>query len=218
MPPSAQKSRLSRRCDPAALRPQPKRTGPDHWATPACLRDALIHHVLPSLPSGPLWECAAGNQVLAKELLGNSAIPREIFATDLHWEKSTDFLTAPPPHQPLGAIVTNPPFSLLDEFIARGLRHLDTGAARSLVLLWRWDHPMAACRGPAILRAATIHLCQWRPQWLPEKKANGRWAFAWLTWRADYGGPPVMLPVQRSITTTQGRHENGSLGNAALAR
>ena len=45
----------------AALRPQPRREGPDNWPTPSCLAAALIRDVLPELPAGPLWECAAGN-------------------------------------------------------------------------------------------------------------------------------------------------------------
>ena len=44
----------------AALRPQPKREGPDHWATPDCLTAALVTHILPDLPPAPVWEPAAG--------------------------------------------------------------------------------------------------------------------------------------------------------------
>ena len=49
----------------AALRPQPSRDGADYWPTPASLIGALIPHVLPTLPAGPVWECAAGDGRLA---------------------------------------------------------------------------------------------------------------------------------------------------------
>lgn len=40
----------------AALRPQSKWDGPDHWATPDYLITALITHILPGLPPTPVWE------------------------------------------------------------------------------------------------------------------------------------------------------------------
>jgi hypothetical protein len=46
--------------DPAARRPSPRRADMDFWPTPPCLTSALVEHVLPILPSGPVWECAAG--------------------------------------------------------------------------------------------------------------------------------------------------------------
>ena len=44
----------------AALRPQPRRDGPDRWATPPCLVRALVEDVLPQLPPGRVWEPACG--------------------------------------------------------------------------------------------------------------------------------------------------------------
>src|SRR5215469_6709354 len=50
MPPTA------RSRDLASLRPQPRRHGHDFWATPRCLTEALIRHVLPELPTAAIWE------------------------------------------------------------------------------------------------------------------------------------------------------------------
>ena len=52
----------------AALRPQPKRSGPDDWSTPCCLTDALVRYVLPGLPPGPIWEPAVGDGALVQAL------------------------------------------------------------------------------------------------------------------------------------------------------
>jgi hypothetical protein len=55
---------MSHWSDDAALRPQPKRDGPDDGPTPACLCAALVHDVLPTIPdaasSGGIWEPAPG--------------------------------------------------------------------------------------------------------------------------------------------------------------
>src|SRR5689334_16999212 len=67
--------------DLPSLRPQPTRTGPDFWATPACLIAALVKFVLPALPDGPVWECAAGDGTLAAAI---RAAGRPVVATDLY--------------------------------------------------------------------------------------------------------------------------------------
>ena len=54
--------------DPAARRPTPQRKDFDFWPTPTELRAALIEAVLPTLPSGPVWECAAGDGILVDAL------------------------------------------------------------------------------------------------------------------------------------------------------
>ena len=51
--------------DPAARRVTPKREDLDFWPTPLELRAALTEKVLPALPPGTIWECAAGDGVLA---------------------------------------------------------------------------------------------------------------------------------------------------------
>jgi hypothetical protein len=50
--------------DRPSLRPTPRRTGSDFWRTEPDLAAALIQHVLPTLPEGTIWECAAGDGML----------------------------------------------------------------------------------------------------------------------------------------------------------
>jgi hypothetical protein len=177
----------------AALRPQPRRSGPDLWPTPPSLIRALINHVVPRLPDGPIWECAAGQGDLAAAL-GNAG--RQVIASDLHGGRSVDFLQSDPPARPLAAIVTNPPFFALDAFIARGLRHLDEDAAESLVLLVRDDALMAGGRAAALNRAAFMLGCSWRARWIADSTQSPRWAFTWIVWHAGSGGPPVTVRVR----------------------
>jgi hypothetical protein len=185
-------SRRNFRTD-AALRPQPERDPRDFWPTPPCLRAALIRCVLPLLPEGLVWECAAGEEELLATDIRNAG--RAVIATDLH-TTGHDFLTCEPPATDLAAIVTNPSFSLLNEFMERGRHLLESGAACAFTLLLRWDHFMADGRAQAIDRAAWIHRCVWRARWLADSTGQPRWIFAWITWLATDPGPPRLTSIR----------------------
>src|SRR4051794_33616684 len=171
----------------AALRPQPKRHGADVWPTPVSLTDALIIHVLPSLPEGIIWEPAAGDGGLATALRHAG---RQVAASDL-LSDGLDFLSDKPPTEDrFSAIITNPPFNRLDEFIARGLQLMDGGNTRSLAMLLRNDAMMASGRVEVLNRAALTLACNWRARWIPDSHGQPRWAFTWVNWRDDHPGPP----------------------------
>jgi hypothetical protein len=184
------KMTLKRR-DPAALRPQPMRDGADFWPTPRCLSDALVHHVLPSLPPGPVWECAAGDGRLVAAM---RAAGRTVFASDLMpvaaGIQRHDFLLEAPPDSAHGAVIaTNPPYNQLDEFVRHGLALLDRGVATALVLLLRCDALTAGGRAAVLNRASAQWTCCWRPVWVPGTKGGGRWSNVWIVWHAGGAGP-----------------------------
>lgn len=185
-----------RRRDPAALRPQPRRDGADNWPTPACLLGALVEHVLAELPPGPIWEPAAGDGGLARAL---REAGRKVVVTDL---PALDFVIDAPPLGRFAGIVTNPPFNALDAFTARGLALMESGTCQALVLLHRWDHLTASSRAAIFNRAAIVDLCAWRPRWIPGSTTAPRWSFAWVTWRADHAGPPVLNIISQSNPTS----------------
>jgi hypothetical protein len=134
--------------DPAMLRPQPGRDGPDFWATPDDLIAAFIKHVLPLLPPDrAIWECAAGSNRLAAAI---AHAGRRVFVSDKYPTDDLplrDFLTTRPP-APDTIAATNPPFNILNEFLARGSELLDEGLARAP------DQVPAFRRGLAADRAA----------------------------------------------------------------
>jgi hypothetical protein len=172
----------------AALRPQPRRDGPDDWPTPSCLAAALCRHVLPGLPAGPVWEPAAGAGTLAAAM---RVAGRTVIASDVE----RDFLTCDPPGR-LAAIATNPPFNRHSAFVQRGLALLDRGATQAVVLLFRHDHLQSESRTPprcrlaAVSRATLILCCPWRPRWIADTTEAPRWTFSWVVWRRDgFGGP-----------------------------
>jgi hypothetical protein len=195
--------RVARSRDLASLRPQPRRDGHDFWATPPCLIDALIQHVLSELSPAAIWECAAGDGRLAQAL---SAAGYAVLASDIDPRavgiERRDFLTEEPP--PSGFVaVTNPPFCTIDRFLARGVHLLDDGLIAGLVLLVRCDTLTAASRADTFNRAAGILTCCWRPVWIEGSKGNGRWSNAWVWWLPDNPGPPTARWLRPTRTQRQ---------------
>jgi hypothetical protein len=191
-------SEHKRRRDPCAQRPQPRREGPDSWATPVCLIGALIEHALPELPTGAIWEPAAGDGRLAAAM---RRAGRRVIASDLRAQDGVaplDFLHDAAPDATRGAIViTNPPFHTLDGFIARGLGYLDCGRTQGLALLLRHDHLTAGSRVAALGRATReIHM-NWRPRWIPGSAGQPRWAFAWIVWTKGPRRAPLYVAAAR---------------------
>ena len=135
--------------DDAALRPQPRRDGPDDWTTPADLVDVAIQHVLPLLPAGPIWEMAPGSGALVDAFI---AAGRAVVTT------RGNFMTqAPPPGARIA--MSNPPFNRIDEFIKRGFVLLDSGQLDAVTWLWRCgSHPNSAAHamGQSRLRRARL--------------------------------------------------------------
>jgi hypothetical protein len=177
----------------AALRPQPKRDGPDHWSTPDCLSAALVTHILPSLPRAPIWEPAAGDGALVSAI---EATGHRVFASDI--VDSQDFLISSPPHL-CQSLVTNPPFNQLSRFLQRAVSLVDSPDNNLIaaVLLLRWDALTARGRALVLQQARQIHLCTWRPRWIADSTTSPRWSFCWVTWRRGCCGPPTMHFVQR---------------------
>jgi hypothetical protein len=192
--------------DPAALRPQPKRDPRQLWATPPCLRQALLAHVLPHLPSGAIWECAAGDGRLAEDM---RAAGRIVVASDIEPRgkgiQHLDFLRDEPPQPGLIAITNSPFGKHLTLFMTRGLRLLDQGRIGGLVLLVRHDALMAQERVEAFNRAASVLHCNWRAVWIEGSRGNPRWTCSWLTWLPGHTGQTAvrwLLPEQKRRQAT----------------
>lgn len=187
--------------DPPAARGQPKRDGPDFWPTPACLITALVRYVLPELPPGSIWDCAAGDGRLVRAM---AEAGRTVVGTNRYPQDGNaphDFLTDPPPWADT-VIVTNPPGNQIDKFLARCTELFDQGAVKGFVLLLRNDHLMARGRVDALNRAAREIHCNWRPRWVPGTRGNPRWAYRWVVWHGGPSRPPLYL-AEAEIEETQ---------------
>jgi hypothetical protein len=186
--------------DPNARRPTPHRCDLDFWPTPVCLRTALVQFVLQHLPTGPIWEPAAGDGALVDALL---AAGREVIASDIAPQRpriaALDFLTGKPPPETEGAIlITTSPFGIIgDRFLHRALQLLDAGHLTAVVLLQRADHGGTDGRAEIFNQASHEFTCNWRPRWITGSQGNGRWFFSWLVWLAG-SGPPTHQRIRRS--------------------
>lgn len=95
---------------------QGRRSKSDNYQTPAYALEPLI----PWIPKEwTIWECACGDELLADELatLGFGTIRTDIIPRGYSFGPR-DFLSYEPGND-YDVIVTNPPYSLKDEFIAR---------------------------------------------------------------------------------------------------
>jgi hypothetical protein len=190
--------------DPSARRPQPKRTDKDFWPTPPELQVALIRHVLPLLPEGPIWEPAAGDGVLADALIQTG---REVIQSDIDPQRRRgilhcDFIKDEPPPGTRGSIlITNPPFNIMDAFTERALALLDAGHLKAVVLLYRADKANTQERIEVFNRASHELTITARTKWVPGnggEERSPRWWFTWITWLADKDGPPVHRRINRA--------------------
>jgi hypothetical protein len=193
--------------DPSARRPTPKRTDKDFWPTPPELQTALIRYVVPLLPEGPVWECAAGDGALADALIQTG---REVILSDIDPQRRgimrLDFLKDDPPAATRGSLaITNPPFNIMDEFCKRALALLDAGHLRAVVLLYRADKANTQERIEAFNRANHELTVTARTKWIPGSggsERNPRWWFTWITWIAGKDGPPVNRRINRANLET----------------
>jgi hypothetical protein len=152
-----------------------QRGAPDDFQTPADTLRPLIKHLS---RRWTVWECAAGNGNLVRGLRadGFRAIGTDILT-------GTDFLSAAP--RQFDCIVTNPPFSLKQEFLARAyslgkpfafllpLTTLETAKRQSLFR----EHGVEL-----ILLDRRINFET------PSGRGSGSWfATAWFTWGLKIG-------------------------------
>lgn len=198
------------------------------WAYRALTREIMLR--FPALlPLGSsVWEPACG--------AGHGAIPlsesHRVFATDVHdWGygsvRDLDFSfcgTADAPF-PIDWVITNPPFTLAEMFLRRGLEVATKGVALLVRLQWlegvdRYHQifnaegdarPVLIC--PFAERVPMIEGC-----WDPEAKSAT--AYCWIIWRRDrpHGVPmqTVHIPPGMALRHTRPTDEAlASRGEAA---
>jgi hypothetical protein len=166
--------------------------GNDLYETPTVAVHALLR--VESLPE-VIWEPACGPGSIVRVLRGAG---HKVHATDLvdyGCEDSTggaDFLMERAPAFPIGAIVTNPPFRIGNEFVAHALalgipkvvmllriQFLES-ERRSAIL----DNGKLARVYPFSNRLPMMHRVGWEGP-----KNSSAMSFAWFVWEADHRGP-----------------------------
>jgi hypothetical protein len=175
----------------------------DFYETPEWVTEALIPH----LRSGPVclhrnrtvWEPAAGRGKMSRVLERHfqtvlsttleSTDPDDLIAGGL------DFLKAQNRFELPDAIITNPPYSLAEEFVRHALKlAVSYGFVIAMLLRNEWD--CAKGRNDLFTEqpfAKKVILTS-RPWWFDKKPGDSgpRHNYAWYIWVKDYTGPPVI--------------------------
>lgn len=181
--------------------------GDDLYETP----DVAVHALMrvERLPE-VIWECACGPGKIVKVLRGAG---HKVYATDLvnygcpDAEAGVDFLMAGAPSFAVGAIVTNPPYKLANEFVAHAL----TLGIPKVVMLLRLGF-LESERRRAILECgalARVHVFRNRLPMMHRggwqgHKGGSAMCFAWFVWELAHRGPPQLhrLSWQADSSTT----------------
>jgi hypothetical protein len=163
----------------------------DFYDTPVVAVHALLR--VENLPYR-IWEPACGIGNIAGTLIGAG---HAVFASDLngrgYGQPGIDFLLPGPPVD-CDAIVTNPPFSLAEEFVEVALER-----APMVVMLLRLAFMESGRRshilenrGLARIRVFRKRLPMMHRAGWEGRKANSGMAFAWYIWIRGYAGPTMI--------------------------
>jgi hypothetical protein len=176
--------------------------GADLYETPAAAVRALLR--AESLPRR-IWEPAAGRGAIVREL---RAAGHAVVASDLADYGGLDFVgdflaqtSAPPGCQ---CILTNPPFRIIDRFVAHAL-----DLAPQVIVLARLAL-LESVRRTEILEhrgLARVHVFRDRLPMMHRdgwagRKASSATAFAWFTWIRAHRGPATVHRISCTVTPT----------------
>lgn len=202
------------------LRPQvEKRRDHDFYPTgqPEAIR-ALLHLDGAAIRAcGAVWEPACGDGALVREVrsVGLPCVASDLIDRGCPDSTVSDFFAASA--SPARAIITNPPFNLINARDGHGrwLRHsLALPGWDYLALLLSWDWPAARANGlGALLEAhpfSYAYLMRWKLDFTGDGSPPQR--NAWFVWRRGWAGTPMAI---RFMDRTDGRQAEMTLGGVA---
>jgi hypothetical protein len=168
--------------------------GHDLYSTPSVATEALLR--VENLPHY-LWEPAAGRGAIVEVL---RSAGHEVYASDLidygyplH-HGGRDFLLEPEMPDAVGAIVTNPPYMLAEEFVehALTLSPLVVMLLRLAFLESERRCHLLEGRGLARVHVFRKRLPMMHRDGWEGKKGNSGMAFAWFVWDCAHTGPTTI--------------------------
>ncbi len=167
--------------------------GSDLYSTPPGAVRALLK--AESLPSG-IWEPAAGRGAIVNVLrdAGHSVIASDIVDHGFALHSVGDFLEQT--RMPAGCecIVTNPPFKIVDRFIAHALDLCPRVIvlARLALLEFVRRTEILEHRGLARLHVFRNRLPMMHRDGWAGPRASSATAYAWFVWERDHTGPIIV--------------------------
>jgi hypothetical protein len=167
--------------------------GNDLYETPAVAVLALLQ--AESLPR-PIWECAAGRGAIVNVLrdASHTVIASDLVDYGFQLDFIGDFLAQTAAPGGCECIVTNPPFRICDQFIARALDLVPRVIVLARLAL------LESTRRTEILEhrgLARIHVFRERLPMMHRRgwtgpRASSSMPFAWFVWKRGHRGPIVV--------------------------
>jgi hypothetical protein len=203
---------VTRRADPAMLGNGAfERVSGDRYYTEAWVTEALLDRVR---FRGTIWEpaCGRGDMVEVLRRYGYRVVASDIAGAELGCggARAADFLTTPPLCTGEFSIVTNPPYTLAEQFIRAALRLTRAGGGM-VAMIMRNEYDCAASRRDLFERRAftTKLVLTRRPKWvdaLAPHSASPRHNFAIYLWDHRHRGPAriAWLPSRQPDLLAQG--------------
>lgn len=169
--------------------PSQKRAEADFYPTPPDVTEALLGYL--DLPEGTtVLEPACGEMDMAKVIKDGGY---NVIATDLKYGQ--DFLTMEIPE--CDWIITNPPFTLADQFIRRCA---ESGKPFALLLKSQYWHAKKRYNIFYEFRPSAICPLTWRPDFLfkqHNKKSAPLMDVMWCIWEKPYSTITTYYPLRR---------------------
>jgi hypothetical protein len=166
--------------------------GLDLYQTPPVAVQALLK--VEQLPHC-IWEPACGHNAITRVLRDRGHL---VIASDVHdyggLDFVGDFLAAAKMPAGAEAIVTNPPFNIVEPFVERALQLCPLVIMLLRLAFLKSDRRCGILENRGLAR---IHVFRkrlpmmHRDQWAG-KKANSGMAFAWFLWNRDHAGPTTI--------------------------
>jgi hypothetical protein len=155
----------------------------DFYPTPEEVTRALMAHL--QLPAGTaIWEPAAGEGHMERAL---KTLGYSVDCSDLNTYDGVDFLTTETTRAPW--IITNPPFSLSEEFIRHSHDLLKGVEGSGFAMLLKSQYWHAAKRTDlfSVIQPTYILPLTWRPDFLFGKKSGSpTMDVQWSVWEYPY--------------------------------
>ena len=173
--------------------------GADLYETPPCATIALMRAEL--LPLS-VWEPAAGRSAIVNVLRGRG---HQIVASDIfdygNLDFVADFMTVTQPPAGCGCILTNPPFQIVNKFIAHAL-----DLSPRVIMLARLALLESVARTEILeyRNLARVHFFRNRLPMMHRDgwdgpRASSAVAYAWFVWDRDHRGLPTLNRISREV-------------------
>jgi hypothetical protein len=173
--------------------------GHDLYSTPEVAVKALLRVWTP--PVGKVWEPCSGLNPIVRILRahGHDVMPSDLvdYGVDPTARYGVDFLTTTTAPPGVSCIVTNPPFKLIEQFVAHALELVPCTVMLCRLAFLESERRCYLLDDAGLRRVFVFRkrLPMMHDAFWTGKKANSGMAFAWMIWTRGYRGPVLLRRI-----------------------